>query len=146
VSQFGRRESARSCSPMMAGDGGAWVGTREEEGCPVAGAGEAVEKDGSSSSGVDAEQSGVRRRWLPQNGGRAGENMRGKWGGGVDSSVPRGGGIKREGGGWVGSQTTVLEWLWAARSVVAVRAHGGGGLTNSGGRHGAGDAVGMADE
>jgi hypothetical protein len=41
-----------------------------------------VEKEGSSSSGVDAEQSGVRRRRLLQIGGRARENKRGKWGGG----------------------------------------------------------------
>jgi hypothetical protein len=41
VSPFEWRERARSCSPIMANDDGAWVGTREEEGSPVAGAGEA---------------------------------------------------------------------------------------------------------
>jgi hypothetical protein len=34
------RERARSCSPIMADGGGARAGTREEEGSPVAGAGE----------------------------------------------------------------------------------------------------------
>jgi hypothetical protein len=38
---FGRRESAQSCSSMMADGGGARVGTREEVGSPVVGAGEA---------------------------------------------------------------------------------------------------------
>jgi hypothetical protein len=112
VSQFGRRESARSCSPMMAGDGGAWVGTREEEGCPVAGADEAVEKDGSSSSGVDAEQSGVRRRWLPQNGGRAGENMRGKWGGRLGAALRKGNGRERAPG------TAVDSTGWRTRPTM----------------------------
>jgi hypothetical protein len=41
VSRFGRRESVRSCSQMMADGGGARAGTREEEWSPVAGAGEA---------------------------------------------------------------------------------------------------------
>jgi hypothetical protein len=40
VSPFGWRESARACSPIMVDDGGARAGTREEEGSPVAGAGE----------------------------------------------------------------------------------------------------------
>jgi hypothetical protein len=40
-----------------------------------------VEKEGSSSSGVDTEQSGVRHQRLLQIDGRAGENKRGKWGG-----------------------------------------------------------------
>jgi hypothetical protein len=79
VSEFGWRESVWSCSPMMADDGGARAGTREEEGSPVAGAGEAgasvVEKEGSSSSGC-----GV--RWLLQIDKRTRENERGKWGGG----------------------------------------------------------------
>jgi hypothetical protein len=41
VSPFGWRESAQSCSPIMADGGSARAGTREEEGSPVAGAGEA---------------------------------------------------------------------------------------------------------
>jgi hypothetical protein len=41
VSQFGRRERARSCSLMMAEGGGARAETQEEEGSPVAGADEA---------------------------------------------------------------------------------------------------------
>jgi hypothetical protein len=41
-----------------------------------------MEKEGSSSSGVDAEHSGVRRQQLLQIGGCAGENKTGKWGGG----------------------------------------------------------------
>jgi hypothetical protein len=40
VSPFGRRESARSYSPIMADGGGARAGTKEEELSPVAGAGE----------------------------------------------------------------------------------------------------------
>jgi hypothetical protein len=40
VSLFGRRESVRSCSPIMADSGGSRVGTIEE-GSLVAGAGEA---------------------------------------------------------------------------------------------------------
>jgi hypothetical protein len=40
VSPFGRRESVRSCSSIMADDSGARAGTREEEGSPVEGAGE----------------------------------------------------------------------------------------------------------
>jgi hypothetical protein len=39
-----------------------------------------VEREGSSSSGVDAEQSRVRHRWLHQISGRARENQRGKGG------------------------------------------------------------------
>jgi hypothetical protein len=84
------------------------------------------------------------RRWrLLQIGGRAGE-QRGKWGGGVGSGVPPGGGRKRERGGGqrgVGSQTVGPEWLQAARSEAAARAHGGGGLANRGGRWGTGNAV-----
>jgi hypothetical protein len=41
VSPFGQRQRARSCSLIMADDGGARAGTREEEGSPVVGAGEA---------------------------------------------------------------------------------------------------------
>jgi hypothetical protein len=41
VSPFRQRESARSCSPIIAVGGGAQVGIREEEGSSVAGAGEA---------------------------------------------------------------------------------------------------------
>jgi hypothetical protein len=40
VSPFGQRESTRSCSLTMADDGGAQAGTKEEEGSPVARAGE----------------------------------------------------------------------------------------------------------
>jgi hypothetical protein len=40
VSQFGWRERVWSCSPIMADDGGARAGTREEEGSPMARAGE----------------------------------------------------------------------------------------------------------
>jgi hypothetical protein len=40
MSQFGWRESAWSCSPMMVNDDGAQAGTREEDGSLVAGAGE----------------------------------------------------------------------------------------------------------
>jgi hypothetical protein len=40
VSPFRWRESAQSCSPIMADGDGARVGTREEEGSPVAGADE----------------------------------------------------------------------------------------------------------
>jgi hypothetical protein len=54
-----------------------------------------VEKETSSSSGT--KQSGVRRQWLLQIGGRAGENERGKMGRGR-SGVPRSGGRKRERG------------------------------------------------
>jgi hypothetical protein len=39
MSKFGWRESARSCSPIMADSGGARVGTREEQGSPVVGVG-----------------------------------------------------------------------------------------------------------
>jgi hypothetical protein len=49
-----------------------------------------VEKEGSSSSGVDVEQSGVRCRRLLQIGGHVRGNKRGKWEG-VVGSVPRGG-------------------------------------------------------
>jgi hypothetical protein len=41
VSRFGWRESVWSCSLMMADSDGAQAGTREEEGPPVVGAGEA---------------------------------------------------------------------------------------------------------
>ncbi len=40
MSQFGWRESVRSCSPMMADGGGARLGTKEEEGSPMVGVGE----------------------------------------------------------------------------------------------------------
>jgi hypothetical protein len=65
-----------------------------------------VEKEGSSSSGVDAEQSGVRHRQLLQNGKCVRENKRGKCGEGGGSTRCRveEGKQEREGPGRDGRQ------------------------------------------
>jgi hypothetical protein len=70
----------------------------------------------------------VRRQWLLQFGGHAGENARGKWGGGVGSGVPRDEGRKRERGG-------------RRRVGMALGGVVGGWLANKGGWRGAGDAA-----
>jgi hypothetical protein len=101
-----------------------------------------VEKEGSSSSSVDAEQSRVRHWQLLQIGGRAGENKRGKWGGRLGIVWSKENGRERGPRAWrLAAQTTGSGWLSAARLEAAVHAHGGGRLVNRGGRRGAGDAV-----
>jgi hypothetical protein len=76
-----------------------------------------VKKEGTSSLGVDAEESGVTRWWLLQIGGRAGENKRGKWGGRLGAAwskenmrerTPR---VRR-----LAAQTAGSGWLRVARS------------------------------
>jgi hypothetical protein len=104
-----------------------------------------VEKEGSSSSDVDAERSGVRCRVASPNWrAHEGEQER-EMGGGV-SSVPRAGRKMRERESGprarqLAAQTIGSGWLQAAQSEATVRAHSGGGLANKGGWRGAGDAV-----
>jgi hypothetical protein len=99
-----------------------------------------VEKEGSSSLGSGVERSGVRHRRLLQIGGRAGradgEMGEGRLG---RASLQREKGGKR--GRGVNSRTMGPEWLRAAWSEVAARAHYGGGLANRGWRRGTGDAA-----
>jgi hypothetical protein len=87
----------------------------------------------------------VRCQHLLQINGRAGRAER-EMGGGVGSGVPRGRGRKRERGGrrGVDSRTAGPKWLRVARSEAAASARDGGGLTNRGGRRGAGDRWGRA--
>jgi hypothetical protein len=141
VSPFRRRESAQSCSPIMADGGDAWAGTREE-GSLVAGADEVgtyvVEKEGSSSSGAPAS---FPNRWASR------ESGEGNGGGGVQLGAARRkeNGRERVGPGRGTTARTVGSgWLRAVRSEAAAHAHGGGGLANRGGWQGAADRWGRA--
>jgi hypothetical protein len=121
----------------MVDDGGARAGTREEEGSLVA------EKEGSSSLGVEVEQSRVRHRWLLQIGGRAVENEREMGGGGrLGAAWRKENGRERGPRAWrSATRTAGLGWLWLTRSEAAVRGHGGSRLANRGGQRGTCDAV-----
>jgi hypothetical protein len=85
--------------------------------------------------------SGVRHRRLLQIGGRAGRAEReiGE-GGRLDATRRKENGRKRGAGRGTTAWTVGSGWLQEARSEVAARAHGGGGLANRGGRWGMGGA------
>jgi hypothetical protein len=101
VSPFGRRERARSCSPIRADSRGAPVGTREEEGSPVAG----TARGGHVGSG-EGEELERRTEWS-----EAPVASPNRW--------ARGGVREREIGGGVAQACHVEERKWERESEGA---------------------------
>jgi hypothetical protein len=101
-----------------------------------------MEKEGNSSSGMDAQWSEVP---VSSPNRRVRQRAEREMGGGGWLGATRRKENGREGGGearhGTAAQSVGSGWLQVARSEVTACARGGGGLANRGGQQGAGDAV-----